>query len=79
VSAFAVVVVDVFLDCVIGLFQRVVGGHFQFGLDSPEARFHEGVVVTVGGVAHALAHLATLDQLSIAGCGILTAAITVVY
>src|SRR5260370_15307760 len=42
----------------------VIFGHFQLGLECAEARFHDGVVIDVGGPAHALTHSGTLQKMS---------------
>ncbi len=50
--ALEVVVRQVAGDVLARLTALLVFGHFQLGLDGPEARFHESVVVTVGGAVH---------------------------
>ena len=73
-----VVVSEVAGDLVSGLSAVMVFGHFQFGLDGAEAGFHEGVVVAVGGPAHALAELGSAQNGAISMAGVLAAAIAVV-
>jgi len=44
-SSNQVVVIDVFSDFLDCLSDRVVGCHFQFGFDGPEAGLHQRIVV----------------------------------
>ena len=72
-----IVIGEVAGDIVAGLAAVLVFGHFEFGLDGAEAGFHEGVVVAVGGPAHALAELSSAEDGAISVAGILSAAIAV--
>src|SRR4051794_33403850 len=71
------VVGEVAGDVVAGLAAVLVFGHFEFGLDGAEAGFHKGVVVTIGGPAHALAELGAAENGSVLLAGVLPAAVAV--
>ena len=60
--ALGLVVVDVLGDLASRNPVVVIFGHFQFRLERAETRFHEGVVVAVGGSAHALKHLGSAQH-----------------
>ena len=76
--SFGEVVVDVVTDLVSCHPMVFVFGHFQFGFDRSEARFHEGIVVAVVGAVHALAERGPSQQSAIPCAGVLAAAIGVV-
>ncbi len=59
-----VVVGEVAGDILSGESAVVVFGHFEFGLDGSEARFHEGVIVWIISTAHALQHFFVADYFS---------------
>ena len=65
VSARVVVVGDVGRDLSPRGSDVLVVGHFEFGLDGSEARFHEGVVVAVAGAAHALTDVRAAQDRSV--------------
>ena len=77
-SSFEVVVADVFGD----FFQRnldaLVFGHFEFVLEGSEEAFHECVVITVVGSAHALSDAGATQNGSVVVTGVLAASIGVV-
>jgi hypothetical protein len=77
VASFGVVVGEVAGDFGAGVVAVIVFGHFEFGLDGPEAGFHEGVVVAVSGAAHALLAGGSAENISIVVAGVLSAAIAV--
>jgi hypothetical protein len=77
VSALGVVVGEVAGDLRSRGVAVIVLGQFEFGLDGSEAGFHEGVVVAVGGAAHALSAVGAAEDGSIVVAGVLPAAVAV--
>ena len=77
VFSIGVVVVEVVGDFTLCGPLVVIFGHFEFGLDGSEARFHEGVVVAVVGAVHALPEVSAAQEAAVASAGILTATIGV--
>ena len=51
--------------------------HFEFSFECSETRFHEGVVVAVGGAAHALLDVGASQNRAVTVAGVLAASIGV--